>query len=138
MVEAKATREIFAAAIAVTDELDTLLEKLSYWKTIKVCAWVIRFLHNIRLAKTNRLTGPLTTEEINRVKVFWEKRVQARATADERYQEDRLQLNLQPNAEGVLECRGTIQGDYPVYLPDNQLYTEKLVAQAHLNKDFSC
>ena len=121
MVEAKATREIFAAAIAVTDELDTLLEKFSYWKTIKVCAWVTRFLHNIRLAKTNRLTEPLTTEEINRVKLFWEKRVQARATADERYQED-------PNAEGVLECRGRIQGDYPVYLPDNQLYTEKLVA----------
>ena len=116
MVEAKATREIFAAAIAVTDELDTLLEKFSYWKTIKVCAWVTRFLHNIRLAKTNRLTGPLTTEEINRVKLFWEKRVQARATADERYQEDRLQLNLQPNAEGLLECRGRIQGDYPVYL----------------------
>ena len=36
IVEAKASPEIFGAAVAVTGELDTLLEKLSYWKTIKV------------------------------------------------------------------------------------------------------
>ena len=60
------------------------------------------------------------------------KRVQARATADGRYQEDVLQLNLQPNRDGVLECRGRIQGHYPIFLPDGQRYTEKLVAQTHL------
>ena len=60
------------------------------------------------------------------------KRVQARATADGRYQEDVLQLNLQPNRDGVLECRGRIQGHYPIFLPDGQRYTKKLVAQAHL------
>ena len=60
------------------------------------------------------------------------KRVQARATADGRYQEDVLQLNLQPNRDGVLECRGRIQGHYPIFLPDGQCYTKKFVAQAHL------
>lgn len=43
-----------------------------------------------------------------------------------------LQLNLQPNTDGVLECRGRIQGHYPIYLPDGQRYTENLVAQFHL------
>ena len=50
------------------------------------------------------MTGPLTTQELNLVKLFWKKRVQDRAREDERYQEDRLQLNLQPNSDGVLEC----------------------------------
>ena len=116
----------------MTDELDDVLEKYPYWKAIKLCAWVLRFLHNVRSGKTSRWTGPLTTEEMNRVKCFWVKRVQARATADQRYREDQLQLNLQPNAEGILECRGRIQGHYPVYLPDRHRYTEKLVAHAHL------
>lgn len=51
------------------------------------------------------------------------KRVQTRATADKHYQEDRLQLNLQPNQDGILECRGRIQGHFPVYLPDCHLGT---------------
>ena len=31
-----------------------------------------------------------------------------------------------------MECRGRIQGHYPVYLPDSQRYTEKFITQAHL------
>ena len=97
MAEAKATREIFAKAIAATatDNLDALLDKF--------------------------------------VKLLWEKNEQERAREDEYYQEDRLQLNLQPNPDGVLECRGRIQGHYPVYLPDSQPYTKKLVEHAHLS-----
>ena len=60
------------------------------------------------------------------------KRVQTRAAADKHYQEDRLQLDLQPNPDGVLECRGRIQGHFPVYFPDSQRFTEKLVAQFDL------
>ena len=59
--------------------------------------------------------------------------MQDRAREDERYQEDRLQLNLQPNSDGELKCRGRIQGHYPVYLPDSQQYTNKLVEHAHLS-----
>ena len=79
-----------------------------------------------------KLTGPLTTEETNKANVFWVQRVQTRVPLDKYYQEDQLQLNLQPNSEGVLECGGRIQGYYPVYLPDSQRYTEKFVPQAHL------
>lgn len=132
MAEVKATREVFAVAIATTDELDILLEKFNYWKTMRICAWMMRFVHNVRSKTIGRLKGPLTTEETNKAKIFWVKRVQTRATADKHYQEDRLQLNLQPNQDGILECRGRIQGHFPVYLPDSQRFTEKLVTQVHL------
>ena len=104
MAEEKAMRDVFAVAIATTDELDTLLEKFTYWKTKRICAWIMRFLHNVRSRKIGRLKGPLTTEETNKARTFWVKRVQTRAAADKHYQEDRLQLNLQPNQDGVLEC----------------------------------
>ena len=131
--EAKATREIFAGAITTHDDLDVLLEKLNYWEAFRRYAWIMRFTNNAHKKKTSRTTGPLTTAEINQVKLFWEKRVQERAKGDGRYHEDQLQLNLQPNSEGVLECHGRIQGHYPIYLPDSQLYTEKLAEHYHLS-----
>ena len=132
LAEARATRAIFALAIMVADELDALLEKFTLWKTIRICAWMARFVHNARSNKTRRLKGPLTSEETNRANLIWVRRVQSRATAEKHYEDDRLQLNLQPNSDGVFECRGRIQGHYPIYLPDRQLYTEKLVMRAHL------
>ena len=38
---------------------------------------------------------------------------------------------LQKNADGLYECRGRIQGDYPIYLPD-ALFSKRLVLHAHL------
>ena len=32
----------------------------------------------------------------------------------------------------MLECRGRIQGEYPIFLPDSALYTFKLVQRAHV------
>ncbi|XP_068726452.1 uncharacterized protein [Montipora capricornis] len=67
MAEAKATRKIFAAALAATatDELDALLDKFCYWKAIRAYAWIKRFLFNVRTR--TRMTGPLTTQELNLV-----------------------------------------------------------------------
>ena len=41
-------------------------------------------------------------------------------------------LNLQRNANGMLECRGHIQGEYLIFLPDSALYTIKVVQPAHV------
>ena len=130
-MEAKATH-VFAVAIAETDELDTPLEKFSYSKVKRICSWIMQFIRNARSAKMRWLTGPLSTEETNKANAFWVKRVQTKAPLNKYYQEDQLQLNLKPNSEGVLECRGRIQGHYPVYLPVSRRYTEKFVTQAHL------
>ena len=132
LAETKAKRDMLAVAVAATDELDDILEKFSQWKAIRVTAWIFRFTQNSRAMKTKRLGGPLTANETKKAELFWVKRVQERATADGRYQEDKLQLNLQPNRDGLLECRNRVQGHYPIFLPDGQRYTEKLVAQAHV------
>ena len=69
----------------------------------------------------------MTTHEIDQQYSFWIKRAQGKCGL----QEDRLRLNLQLNAENVLECRGRIQGQYPVYLPDTHPFTVKMVENAH-------
>ncbi|CAB3994749.1 Hypothetical predicted protein [Paramuricea clavata] len=38
---------------------------------------------------------------------------------------------LKPSDGGILECHGRIQGAFPTYLPDNDMYTERLVEHAH-------
>ena len=63
---------------------------------------------------------------------FWEKGTQVKCQATSRFQEDQQRLNLQKNADGLYECRGRIQGDYPIYLPDDALFSKKLVMHAHL------
>ena len=49
-----------------------------------------------------------------------------------KFDQDQEQLNLQPSGEGMLECRGRIQGEYPIYLPGSALLAAKIVQQAHV------
>ena len=78
------------------------------------------------------MLGPLRTGEIERQVMLWVKRAQESAEGREELEKDRMQLNLQPNDEGVLECRGRIQGQYPIHLPDSHEFTAKIVSEAHL------
>ena len=47
--EAKLTKEVFATAVETKDELDEILEKNSFWKTVRVTARIRRFLSNCKL-----------------------------------------------------------------------------------------
>ena len=76
--------------------------------------------------------GPLSTQEISAQELLWIKRSQHQETNDAKFPDDKEQLNLKSNVEGVLECRGRIQGDYPVYLLDSALFTVKVVQRAHV------
>ena len=100
--EAKVTREVFAGTREVTNEFDVLLEKFALWKVLRVCATL-----------------------------FWVVRALNNAKGSEKFEEDKLQLNLQERQDGLLECRGRIQGDYPIYLPDSHPFTEKLTMVSH-------
>ena len=129
--EAQVTREVFAGAREVTDQFDGVLVKFALWKELRVCAWISRFVNNTRKHKEQRETGPLTTGEMERQTLFWVARAQNNAKGSEKFEEDRLQLNLQERQDGLLECRGRIQGDYPIYLPDSHPFTEKLTMVSH-------
>ena len=116
------------------DELQTVHAN-NVWKTLRVCAWVNRFLTNCRKAIDERKIGPLTTQEIQHQELWWIKKTQQEdlSTNTEQFQRDRVQFNIQKNGEGVLECRGRIEGQYPIFLPDTATYTKALVFQAHLD-----
>ena len=78
----------------------------------------------------NRRKGPLITEEINNEHVFWVKRAQS--YQNDQATEDKLPLNVKTNeGDGVMCCNGRLQVEYPIYLPDDHLYTKKLVQDAH-------
>lgn len=134
--EEKVEREIFACAVQATKEanvFDVLLNTHinNIWRTLRICAWVDRFLRNSKVA--NRVTGPLTTTEIQKQLTWWIQRTQQNPTNPDQFQKDCIQLNVQKNEEGILECRGRIVGQYPVYLPDTAPFTEGLVCQAHID-----
>lgn len=86
--EVKATKKLFALAVEQEDDLDNLLVKLTYWRTLRVCAWMMRFIRNARSSKPNRAGGPLTTEEIEEQKHLWLLRVKTRGVED--MEKDRL------------------------------------------------
>ena len=69
--KAKVTLKMFSGARDVKDEFDMLLENFTLWKVLRVCGWISRCLYNSRKYKEERTIGPLTTEEIERRKLFW-------------------------------------------------------------------
>ena len=115
----------------MTDESDVLLEKFALWKVLRVCAWISHYVNNTRKRKEQRTKEPLTTVEIERQTLLWVAYAQNNAKGSEKFEEDRLQLNLQERQDGLLECRGRIQEDYPIYLADSHPFTEKLTMVSH-------
>ena len=113
--EEKSLKEIFKFSDVRSDEFDVLVEKFQFWKLVRVCSWIARFADNARKSKRDRLLGPLRTGEIERHVMLLVKRAQESAECTEELEKYRMQLNLQPNDEGVLKCRGRIQGQYPIY-----------------------
>ena len=74
--EAKVIKGIFAGFTAATYCLDDLLEKFNLTKTLRVVAWSWRFVGNSRLKREERMMGPLKTDEVQRLHLFWTKRAQ--------------------------------------------------------------
>ena len=76
LAEAKAKRDLLSVAVAAGDELDDLLEKSSQWRTIRVTAWIFRFIQNSSAKKTKRL-GDRYHGRNEESRALWGKRVQA-------------------------------------------------------------
>ena len=69
--EIKMTKVVFGVAVEFEDELLRILEKHSYWKSIRITTWIVRFIHNCKSNKSEGLSGPLTTEEIDKqIKIY--------------------------------------------------------------------
>ncbi|KXJ13025.1 hypothetical protein AC249_AIPGENE28184 [Exaiptasia diaphana] len=122
------------AEIKKEDIFDKLLAKHPFWKTMRITAWLRRFLNNYKSKrKADYCSGSLKTDEINTQVKWWINRIQQRHLPSEEVKEDVLKLNLDANADGLLECRGRIDGHYPLYLTPISMLAEKLVMDAHLS-----
>ena len=110
--EAKLVRKVPAVTVDEEYKNKGVLRKFHLWKAVRVCAWMRRFAHNaLRSRGKPRIEGPLTTQETNQVRLHWDRQAQKSGEVEK----DRVVLNLQLNQEGLLECRGRLQGEYPVY-----------------------
>ena len=89
------------------------------------------FLDNCQAERTEteRCSGPLTTDEINKQHEFWIE--QAQVIENNKLNNDKQHLEVKMNANGIHVCEGRLQGLYPIFLPDNHPYTTKLVQNAH-------
>lgn len=116
--EAKVVKEIFKAAIAKQDVFDQLVDKHPPPKLLRIGARIRRFIGNCTSQPPDRKDGQLNTQKIKQQQLWGIRRVQKAVHGDSHFQADQLQLNLQLNDNEVLECRGRIDGEYPIYLPD--------------------
>ena len=128
--ESKKIKDILA--VSVENKQDTILEKYSLWKALRVKAWIARFITNFKTAVNQRVKGPLTTTEIEEQKFHLIKTAQESCEQADYFQEHQLQLNLQKNSRGLYECRGRVQGDYPIYIPRESTLAFKIAQDAHL------
>ena len=49
----------------------------------------------------------------------------------EKFIDNQKRLNLHENQERIYECRGRIEGAYPVYIPSESILSQKLIFSAH-------
>ncbi|XP_068703886.1 uncharacterized protein [Montipora foliosa] len=129
--ERQVQKELVAVGVEGRSEFDDLLEKFSLRKAMRIGAWISRFLRNC-CRPSNKIRGPLTTAELAEHELFWIKKTQKEGMSNTNFIADQEQLNLQQNKHGLLECRGRVQGDYPIYLADSVLFAAKMVQHAHV------
>ena len=112
-----------------TDEWEELLSRSTYWRTLRITAWVLRFKTN-SLAKLNKIkkkSSPLYTEELAKAKKHWVESAQRGIPDDMERPKWKLVKDKETN---LLKCTGRIQGYNPVYLEDRP-FTQKLIQHVH-------
>ena len=123
--ESKVTQEaVLCTQDRMFDEWDTLLERSTYWRTMRVTAWVLRFIRNCKArSKSKKMSGPLVTEEMTTASDYWVKRV---PKAEDTCLKSAGWKLVKDDCTGVLRCEGRIKGYRPIYLPGG-LLAEKLI-----------
>eukprot|EP00795_Rhopilema_esculentum_P000677 gene677-biopygen7196 len=73
---------VFHANEVESDEWEQLLERKTYWQTLRTMAWGLRFVKNcLAKVKKGKLTkGQLTTEEILSARDYWVRKEQSKRT----------------------------------------------------------
>lgn len=125
--EAKAKRTLLNVAQqgppTEPDTFGEILDKYPLRKALRIQARVRRW--------NPKDKGPITAEQIRDELVWWIKKAQTQAEAESSHEAIQKSLNLQRSPEGLLECRGRLQGRTPIYIPHRSVLAKKLVQQVH-------
>jgi hypothetical protein len=128
--ECKPLKEsVFQVVEKEPDEWDLLLERRSYWRTLRVTAWCLRFKHNCLASsqKLNRKNGPIQTDEIENARNHWVNKVQS--NMPETLESPGWKF-VRDDEANVLKCEGRISGYRPTYLNGGR-FVEKLIQHSH-------
>ena len=85
-----------------------------------------------RSQRDGKISGQLTTQDIQDQMEFLVWREQRSVKNCERFKSNKERLNLPKNEKGIFICEGRIEEDYPLYLPKRSLLTDKIVEHCHL------
>ncbi|CAB4008582.1 Hypothetical predicted protein [Paramuricea clavata] len=101
--EAKVIREVLCVSKSepASDEFDDILGRTSFRRTLRICAWMNRFIHNCRYQ--DKRVGPLATEEVEAAKEWWIKRVQLRDSWQTQYPETSARLGLERTERDIMD-----------------------------------
>ena len=130
--EAKVTKEVLSMAKSCLEEeeqneFDRLFNSHDLRRALRIQAWIQRFTtHRDR-------KGPLTSEDLREVRDWWIRRVQNLDSKKPQFTQTKNALNLIPNSEGILECRGRIQGMYSI--PSSRLHVYQEAGSENPCKD---
>ena len=110
------------------DEWQTFLERNNYWKTLPLTAWALRFRNNSSAKRraNGKITGPLTTEDIETATNHWVRKVQSNTPPN-------LQApgwELFKDRANILRCNGRIPDYNPLFIEGGP-FGEKLIAHTH-------
>ena len=129
--EAKKIQEILRVSVASNHQKYEILEKFSLRKVSRIKFWIRRIMVN-RKSSYEKIKRPLTTVEMEKEKHHLTKNAQQPCKNETLFLEHNLILNLQRITNDMYECRGRIQGDYPIYIPKDSLLAENIMQEAHI------
>lgn len=87
--EAKPHKVVLKVSVKASDELDKMLEKFNFMKSMRVTAWLKRFADNYKRKKSERKRGLLGTDEMQGKMDLWVKRTQTQVEGTEVFLKDK-------------------------------------------------
>ena len=104
------------------NDLDRMLTKYSYWKLIRITAYVLRFVEHCRKKKVTCLA--LTSQETDEAEKLWIRRAQTTGNLT-------TTIDLTIGEDGILRCDGRIPNYNPIFLPRSHQLVKLIIQACH-------
>ena len=113
----------------------------SLQRLVRVTAYVLRFVSNVKLRSENKelIDEDLKKEEIERARELWITEVQGSVLEDEKFDQVKVSVSLYKDDKGILRCGGRLKNApisfnarFPIFLPRSSHFTNLVINECHL------